>query len=149
MAPTEDGMTSTPNENDEEERLLGSFAMVFSHGLLIVRDRESTSIHDQWDPSTSGINVESDSIYLAVLNSVDGIVEVNFIEGGTPDAAMISLYQGALEVPTGQVVAHDPNDDITAIFYVEPGMNQINVEVDEEGDAGSVKIRFNPASSSS
>jgi len=56
-----------------------------AHGLLIVRDEESTATHDHWDPAESGISVEPDSIHLAVQNAVDGLVTVNVIEGGVPD----------------------------------------------------------------
>lgn len=118
--------------------------MSFSHGLLIIRDRRSVSTHDHWDPSTSGIDVERDSIYLAVLNAVDGVVEVKFTDGGGPDEALSCVYQGSIEVPSGQVVAHDPNGDITAVFYVKPGSNRLSVEVDEDGDASVVSVRFNP-----
>jgi hypothetical protein len=138
------GVTS-PQGSEQGERLMGSFAMSFSHGLLIIRDKGSVSTHDRWDSSASGINVESDSIYLAVLNAIDGVVKVNFIEGGEPDLELICVYLGSLEVPSGKMVAHDPDGDITAVFYVEPGFNQLRVEVDHDGDASVVNVRFNPA----
>ncbi|KOX30067.1 hypothetical protein ADK67_09885 [Saccharothrix sp. NRRL B-16348] len=89
--------------------------------------------------------MEPDSIYLAVLNAIDGAVKVNFIEGGEPDLELICVYQGSLEVSSGQMIAHDPDGDITAVFYVDPGVNQLRVEVDEDGEASTVNVRCSPA----
>ncbi|MFD0207384.1 MULTISPECIES: hypothetical protein [Saccharothrix] len=90
----------------------------------------------------------SDSIYLAVLNAIDGVVEVNFIEGGEPDEALLCVYQGGLEVSSGQLVAHDPNEDITAVFYVQHGVNRLSVEVDDEENASVINVRINSAAKS-
>lgn len=94
-------MTSPPS-SERDGRLMGSFTMGFSRGLLILRDKSSVSTHDHWDPSTFGIDVEADSIYLGVLNAVDGLVEVNFIDGGEPDEALLGIHQGDLEVASGR-----------------------------------------------
>jgi len=123
---------------------MGAFSMHFSHGLLILQDSESTETHDDWNPSEAGIDVERDSIYLSVLNYVDGIVNVEIIDGGTPKRDLRSVYNGEIEVGSGQFVVRDTVGDISAVFHIDKGISQLSIEVDNEGDASKVTIRFNP-----
>ncbi|WP_440072249.1 hypothetical protein [Streptosporangium sp. OZ121] len=120
--------------------------MPFSHGLLILQDLESTETHDHWNPSEAGIDIEKDSVYLPVLNYVDGIVNVKIVSGGKPRRDLTSIYNGDMEFRSGQFVARDTVGDISAIFHIDKGISRLSIEVDNEEYASEVIIRFDPDS---
>lgn len=116
-----------------EGKLLGSFLIPVHHGLLILRDSESRSTHDDWDPSRPGVHVENDSIYVPVVPAIEDSISFAIFLGrvGSPD--MHVVYSGPVELESGRLVVHDANEDIYVVFHVDADVNNVQISVDDLG----------------
>lgn len=114
--------------------LLGSFTTFFDHGLLMIEEFESTSVHDGWDAATEYAHFDGDSLYLAVQSVVDGPVAVAAYRDGAPNSetqGMVDAFSGELESRVGRLRIHDSDDKLVLTVAGRHGRNRLTVLVDE------------------
>ncbi|WIX77345.1 hypothetical protein QRX50_39045 [Amycolatopsis carbonis] len=91
----------------------GALTAFFDHGILVVEDVETPGRHEDWDSDTEPFHLDVDSLYVAVLASVDGPVRVDVFHCGPPaeftDGLVLKL-EGVLETPSARVVVQDLDD---------------------------------------
>lgn len=93
----------------------GGFTTYFQHGMLIIEDPESQAQHDGWGDVESLVSVERDSLYLGVIPSVDGPVEVSVYEETAPSEEIKDLelrFSGEIHTQHGTLRLRDPEDTI-------------------------------------
>ncbi len=122
------------------EVLLGRFVIPVEHGLIYVRDRDSTEAHLSWDPSTSHIDVGEDSIAFAVRPSVDGHVSINVWDGARADEAAEDYFKGDLRTPSRYLLLHDADHSLVFSAVVDADVSRVHIMADQLGNASEIVI---------
>lgn len=79
------------------------FVAHHDHGILVVEPLGSRAEHEDWDVSAHGAHLEADSLFVAVLPSMEGTVATSVRSISEPQSAADGLervFEGRLEIPS-------------------------------------------------
>jgi hypothetical protein len=119
-----------------------SFVAPVEHGCLILRDENSKTPHDDWDPALRPYQVKAESTIFSVQPAVEGPVKVAIYREVAPDSGSNRFFDASVNVSRGRVIIHDPNDDVSMTFRVKSGLNNYTVFVDDVEFPQTIDIVF-------
>jgi len=110
------------------------------HGCVFLRDVESKEAHEDWNPRVSRVSAGDDSVFFAVLPSVEGDVEFEIWRGELYTPLPLVMYKGSIRLAHGAIVLHDPDDDFRLVV---PGLGHggpLSILVDDADFPTKVQI---------
>lgn len=125
---------------NRDEGLIGRVTFFIDHGLLIVEDRDSADLHDDWNAANDHVSAVEDSLYLAVRPSVDGPVEIGVFQTDDPDSDGEVYFDGTLRTTSGWIVIHDANDVMRFTIRRPRGLVGIRILVDRANFVSQMRI---------
>lgn len=121
------------------------FTLTYDHGILVIEDSESRPDHEAWEIDSQPAHATTDSIYVAVLPEMEGVVttSVRTESEGSPTADDLHLiYEGSLEVASRSLLIGDSDRNLEIRIPVYSSECEIAVFVDETGFASRVLIQL-------
>jgi hypothetical protein len=121
--------------DDEPTQASAEFTVEHDHGILVVEALGSSAEHEDWDVTTQASHIEPDSLFVAVLPSMEGAVTTS-VRWATDDLLIPEelhlIVDARLAVPSRTLLIGDsdrngelrvavPTDCGVAVFVDEPG----------------------------
>lgn len=124
------------------------FVTEHDHGILVVEQLGSTAIHDDWDVYAQPAHDQGDSLYIAVLPTMEGTVSTSVRKDDEPmpsEPPSHLVYEGHLSVPSGVLLIGDSDRNIEIRLPVLKRAIHLTVFVDHAGLASQVLVRWSEA----
>lgn len=119
------------------------FVAHHDHGILVVEPLGSRAEHEDWDVSAHGAHLEADSLFVAVLPSMEGTVTTSVRSISEPQSAADGLervFEGRLEIPSRVLLIGDSDRNIEIRLPMRSGVVDVSVSVDEIGFASRALV---------
>jgi hypothetical protein len=120
--------------------LVAQFTVPVEHGVMYIRDKDSTSSHLVWDPASSAWDVAIDSLAIAVQAPIDGLVAFEMRRGAPDSSLSVLVFEGALRTPSGYLVIHDADQFIMMTILVDGDLTELAIRTDVAGNAGTLSL---------
>lgn len=121
-------------------KFVGMFKVFIHHGSIYVGDSRSRTMHLEWDPGATHIDVKPDSVAFAVQASVDGPVSVEVWHGTISRELAHEYFNGELSTPSGHILIADPNQDIMMVVPANQGTTRTRIFANELKNAQEIQI---------
>lgn len=106
------------------------------HGILVIEDAQSRADHSEWDVTIDGAHFEPDSLYVAVLPTIEGTVSTSIRvlpdDGADPVADDLRLaIKCSLQVPNRVLVLGDSDRNVEVRLPAPSRAVEVAVYVNE------------------
>lgn len=123
------------------------FTVAHDHGILVIEDSGFRGDHDAWAVDSEPAHATADSIYVAVLPEMEGLVTTSIRMASDvvlPADELNLIYEGRLEIASLSLLIGDSDRNAEVRIPVYSGACEIAVLVDEAGFASRVLVHLRP-----
>lgn len=119
------------------------FVVDHDHGILVIENLGSTSLHEDWDVYADASHLQGDSLYVSVLPSMEDRVSTSV--RGPSDAepsrvGLTQIFEGELTISSNVLVFGDSDRNVEVRVPVISGHVKLSVYVDEAGLASKILV---------
>lgn len=119
------------------------FVVDHDHGILVIENLGSASLHEDWDVYAEAAHLQGDSLYISVLPSMEERVWTSV--RGPRDAepsrvGLTRIFEGDLTISSNVLVIGDSDRNVEVHVPVVSGHVLLSVYADEAGLASKILV---------